>query len=297
MDLKQLSMFVTVARTGGFAAAAAVLDIGPSTVTRAIARLEESLGARLFHRTTRSVTLTEAGQQFLAQVEPSLESLDAAAESVRPGSAALSGTLRISASTSFGQRVLAPVLSLFCKEHEGLTVDLVLSDSLIDVVGERIDVAIRHGVLRDSSLVAQKLMPVSYRLVASPEYLAINNPIRSPRDIVEHTCLTYPYEAFRCAWRFEKAQATQTIPLAAKLTVSNALALNECAKSGLGLALLADWVVDQEIARGDLAAVLPEWTVSGGGVDEHPALWVVTPSRAYTPEKARSFIQFFKNHI
>ena len=297
MDLNQLRIFVAVANAGGFAAAADALDVTPSTVTRAITRLETSLGVRLFNRTTRSVSLTEAGEIFLAQISPSLNEIDAAAEFARKGRTELTGTLRVSASVSFGQHIIAPALPSFHRDHPNLAVDLMLSDAVSDLVADRIDVAVRHGTLQDSSLVARRLANVTYRLVASPDYLRDTAPIETPSDIARHTCLTYPYAAFRSTWRFQRGGSQQDIDLHAKMRVSNASALAVCAKSGLGLALLADWLVDPDIQDRTLVPVLPDWSVSGGGGDEDPALWIVTPSRLFVPAKTGAFLEFLKRRV
>ncbi|MEL7312958.1 MAG: LysR substrate-binding domain-containing protein [Pseudomonadota bacterium] len=297
MELQQLRLFVAVADAGGFAAAAHALNLAPSTVTRSIAALEQSLGVRLLNRTTRSVSLTEAGTRYLSQVTSGLDALDEAAEMARADTSELSGTLRVGASVSFGQSVIAPALRSFCLAHPELGIDLVLSDSVTDVVAERLDVAIRHGTLDDSSLVAQRLAGVSYRLVAAPEYLAHARPIDGPESLPDHACLTYPYEAFRASWRFQCGRASRDIPIRPKIKVSNAAALLTCAESGMGLAILADWLVDARIEAGALVEVLPDWKVTMGGATTESSLWAVTPSRAFMPRKTRTFIAFLKDRV
>ena len=186
MDLTQLKAFLAVTEAGGFAAAADTLDVAPSTITRAVANLEASLGVRLFQRTTRSVVLTEAGQHFLNRVSPALDELDAAADLARQRNMELSGTLRVSASVSFGQYVIAPNLHRFAAQHPNLNVDLALSDEVTDLIADRIDIAVRHGDLADSSLIARRLARVSYRCVASPCYLEKSEPITHPKDVARH---------------------------------------------------------------------------------------------------------------
>ncbi|MEO0366532.1 MAG: LysR substrate-binding domain-containing protein [Pseudomonadota bacterium] len=292
-----MRLFVAVADAGGFAAAAHALDLAPSTVTRSIAALEHSLGVRLLNRTTRSVSLTEAGERYLSQVAPGLDALDEAAEVARADTSELSGTLRVGASVSFGQNVIAPALPAFCRANPELSIDLVLSDSVTDVVAERLDVAIRHGALDDSSLVAQRLASVSYRLVASPEYLNHADPIKSPESLSDHACLTYPYEAFRASWRFQRGRASREIRVRPQIKVSNAAALLACAESGMGLAILADWLVDVRIEAGALIEVLPNWKVNIGGATTESSLWAVTPSRAFVPRKTRTFVAFLKDAV
>lgn len=294
MEIGQLRIFVSVANAGGFAAAADALDLTASKVTRAVAKLETSLGVRLLNRTTRTVSLTEAGQDFLTRIVPTLDEIDAAAELARRGTADLTGVLRVGASVSFGQTVIAPALPKFRAEHPHLAIDLILSDAMTDIVADRVDVAVRHGALDDSTLIAQKLKHVSYRLVSSPGYLSEAKPIRSPADIAHHPCLTYPYPAFRSEWRFQRGSQQKDIEIHPMMRVSNAAALAACVTSGMGLALLADWLVDRDIEEGRLVNVLPDWSASGAGTESDPALWIVTPSRAFVPAKTKAFVEFLK---
>ena len=294
MEIAQLRILLAVSNAGGFAAAADALDLTPSNVTRAVAKLETSLGVRLLNRTTRTVSLTEAGQDFLTRIVPTLDEIDAAAELARRGTADLTGVLRVSASVSFGQSVIAPALQRFRVEHPHLTIDLILSDAMTDIVADRVAVAVRHGALDDSTLIAQRLRRVSYRLVASPGYLSEAEPIRSPADIEHHPCLTYPYPAFRSEWRFQRESQQEDIEIQPMMRVSNAAALAACATSGMGLALLADWLVDRDIEEGRLVNVLPGWSASGAGTDSDPTLWIVPPSRAFVPAKTKAFVEFLK---
>ena len=297
MELYQIRSFIAVARSGGFASAADTMDVAPSSVTRAVAKLETSLGLRLFNRTTRSVTLTEAGESFLARVSPSLDEIDAAVDVARSGSAELSGTLRVGASVSFGQTVIAPRLSKFNAAHPNLTVDLILSDTVTDIIADRIDVAVRHGALSDSSLIARRLASVTYRLVASPDYLERSPEIIQPSDLRDHNCLTYPYSAFRSSWLFSLDGAEEEIDIKPIARISNAAALAACVKSGMGLALLADWLVDEDLANGSLVNALPEWSSRGAGNESDPSLWIVTPSRSFVPAKTQAFVRFLRASI
>ena len=208
MEISQLKAFAAVAQAGGFAPAAAALDVAPSSVTRAVANLEQSLGIRLFQRTTRTVTLTEEGVRFLDRILPALEEIDAAVDNLSDSGTEFSGNLRIAASVSFGQMVLAPRIKQFTEHNPFVTIELILSDTVTDLISERIDVAIRHGELSDSTLIARRLCDVQYRLVASPDYLSKAKKITRPADIVNHPCLTFPYESFRSSWLFSKRGKT-----------------------------------------------------------------------------------------
>ena len=297
MELYQIRCFIAVSRSGGFAAAAQQMEVAPSSVTRAVAKLETSLGLRLFNRTTRTVTLTEAGETFLARISPGLNEIDAAVDLARTGSTDLSGTLRVAASVSFGQSVIAPRLAAFNTAHPQLTVDLILSDTVSDIVADRIDIAVRHGALNDSSLIAQRLASVTYRLVASPDYLKRSPTITQPSDLRDHACLTYPYSAFRSSWLFSRDGAEEEIDIQPVARISNAAALAACVKSGMGLALLADWLVDDDLAAGNLVQVLPAWSSMGVGTDMNPSLWIVTPSRSFVPTKTQEFAHFLRSCV
>ena len=298
MELAQLRAFVEVARSGGFAAAAETRNTAPSSITRGVAALERSLGVRLFQRTTRRVSLTEEGERFLARVGAALEELDSAKEEVAGSANALSGRIRVSASVSFGQHVIAPRLDAFSTQHPDLAVDLLLSDSTVDLIGERIDLAVRHGALADSSLIAQRLKTVQYRLVASPVYLESAPPITHPNDVSQHRCVTFSYPAFQSHWRFRDAEgAPLDVRIEAHVTLSNALAIAECVRRHMGLALLADWMVDESIASGTLTAVLPEWAVGGVQHASDAALWLVLPSRAFVPAKTVRFAEFLRECV
>ena len=294
MELYQIRSFVAVARSGGFAAAADQLEVTPSSVTRAVAKLEKSLGLRLFNRTTRSVILTEAGEAFLARISPGLDEIDAAVDMARTGSEELSGTLRVGASVSFGQSVIAPRLSEFCAAFPNLTVDLILSDTTTDIIADRIDVAVRHGTLSDSSLIAQRLATVTYHLVASPDYLQRMPKIKMPTDLRDHICLTYPYSAFRSSWLFARQGEEESIDIRPIVRITNAATLATCVKSGMGLALLANWLVEDDLTNGNLINVLPDWSARGAGLGSDPSLWIVTPSRSFVPAKTNAFVQYLR---
>ncbi len=297
MDLLHLKTFLSVARTGGFAAAAQERNVAPSSVTRAISKLEESLGVRLFQRTTRRVSLTDAGEAFLARITPALEEIDAASHEARTGDKSPSGALRVTASTSYGQIVIAPLLEQFHCLYPDISLDLLLSDAIIDLVGERIDIAIRHGKLEDSSLIVRRLQPVEYWLVASPEYLARHPKIRRPEDISRHRCISFTYQHFTKLWRFSRKSDDIGVIVGPFLKISNAVALAECARRGMGLTLLADWTVGADVEAGHLVHILPSWSVRASANLDDNIVSLVTPSRSYVPAKATAFIEFLKDRI
>ncbi|MEM7255943.1 MAG: LysR substrate-binding domain-containing protein [Pseudomonadota bacterium] len=295
MELHQLKAFTAVANARGFTAAAAALGVAPSSITRAVAGLEKTLGVRLFQRTTRSVTLTEAGQRFYDRISAALEEINAAVEQVDETQSVITGNLRVAASVSFGQVILAPVIKQFIDANPQISIELVLSDAAADLVSDGIDLAVRHGALSDSSLIARRLCDVSYRLVAAPDYLNRAPAIKHPRDINAHRLITYPYPSFRSQWKFERGTKQQVVNIEPAIRISNASALLACARSGGGLALLADWLVDQDLRAGDLVRVLPGWAASGDNLNA--ALWMITPSRQFVPARTKALIRFIQQVV
>lgn len=297
MELSQLKAFIAVADAGGFAPAASAMDVAPSSTTRAVAKLEDSLGVRLFQRTTRSVTLTEAGMRFRDRIAPALDEIEAAVDHIDESSMRASGQLRVAASVSFGQKVIAPSLPQFVKKYPDIRVELVLSDSLTDIVSERIDVAVRHGLLPDSSMIARRLSDVRYRLVAAPAYLKKTKKLKLPQDLSQHSCLTFPYASFRSQWRFTKKNKHVFVPVEPTVTISNAMALSTCIQSGMGFGLLADWLVKDDLESGKLVEVLPTWTAAGADFEQDASLWMVTSSRQFVPSKTKAFVSFLESVI
>ncbi len=290
MKVDDLTIFVAVYRAGGFAAVAHERGVAPSSISRAIASLEARLETRLFQRTTRTLTPTEAGDAFYARIAPVLEELDAAHAELIDHTREPVGLLRVTASVSFGQIMIAPRLDAFRAVFPRIILELVLSDRPIDLIAERIDVAVRHGRLTDNASMSRKLMDVRYHLVASPRYLANAPPVQSPDDITAHRTASFSYEAFRNMWRFRRGDHVRDVAISPSLIVTNAVALAQCVRDGAGLALLADWTIRDDLANGALVDVLPEWISSG--VDMDPSIWLMFPSRAFMPAKTRVFLDF-----
>ncbi len=293
MDVSALDVFVEVMRQGSFAAVARDRDVDPSSISRTIAALEKELGMRLFQRTTRRLSPTEAGMIYFELMEPLLAEMQQAIAIAADISGQPQGTLRVTASVSFGQRCLVPLLPAFRQQYPDLAVDLLLTDAVVDLLAERIDVAVRLGILADSSLIAQRLMPTHYRVCASPHYLQARGRPQHPSDIAQHECLRFPFAGFRSRWIFQDAQgALSEIPVQGSVVISNALALQQCAIAGLGLALLPNWLIDAELQSGDLIDVFPNYQVTA--TEFHTAAWLVFPSRTYMPLKVKVFLDFLK---
>lgn len=295
MDLKVLKTFIEVMRQGSFAAVAREHNIDPSSISRAISGLEQELGVRLFHRTTRKLSPTEAGLNYCDRIAPLLEEMQQAVELVTE-SEQPKGTLRVTASVSFGLKCIVPLLAEFEALYPELSIELLFTDSRLDLVMERIDLAIRLGQLDDSTLIAQKLMGTRYAVCGSPNYLEQHSQLKQPQDITQHNCLLFPLAGFRTRWIFRDARGARLeIPIKGRTIISNAVGLQECAIAGMGLALLPQWLTDTEIKAGRLIKVLPDYDVTA--TTFNPSAWLVYPSRRYIPLKVKVLIDFLKLHL
>jgi len=291
-----LQLFVEVMRQGSFVAVARDRNLDPSSVSRAIAGLEEELGIRLFQRTTRQLSPTEAGMTYFERIEPLVKEMQQAIDLATDVSGQPKGTLRITASNSFGPKCIVPLLPDFSRLYPDLTVDLLLTDAIIDLFAGRIDLAVRLGRLPDSTLIAQQLMQTRYCVCASPQYLQQSGIPQKPSDLEHHNCLLFPLPGFRSRWIFrDRNGKLSETPVQGRTIISSAIALQQCAIAGMGLALLAHWLINDDLQTGTLINVFPEYDVTA--TDFSTAAWLVYPSRAYAPLKVRVFIDFVKQHI
>jgi DNA-binding transcriptional LysR family regulator len=296
MDTDDLSILIDVVRAGSFAAAAKVRGNDPSTVSRAVAALESQLGARLFQRSTRRMALTEAGESFVARVAPLVEELDRARAAVRADGVRPAGRLRITASVTFGQECILPLLGDFRARHPGIAVEAVFTDRYTDLVAERIDLAIRLAPEVEGDVIVSRLMPTRYRVVASAAYLRHAGPVDTPVDLGSHRLLLFGQAPFRTRWLFRRdGGAVTEVPVAGDIVLSPPLALRDAARAGWGAAMLPDWLVDSDIAAGRLDRVLPGWQVTATTFDT--GAFMVYPSRSYLPGKVRAMIDFLREAV
>lgn len=296
MDIEALDIFTETARASSFSVVARRHGVDPSSISRSIAALEQELGLRLFQRSTRRLALTEAGQVFLDRIEGVTDAVAAATDAARGVGQEPAGSLRLTASVAFGQAVLVPLLPLFRAAYPRLALDLLLSDANYDLVADRIDLAIRLGPAMRGEVIAAKLFDTQYRLCASPSYLAAAAALDCPRDLAAHRCLRFDLPEFRSPWRFRRGDGpVEDVPVEGDITISNALALRDCAISGMGPALLPDWLIAPELAAGRLVRCLPDWRVAAHSFDT--AAWMIYPSRSFLPHKVRVTIDFLRRHL
>ena len=259
-DFEGWAIFARVIERGSFAGAADALGVSRATVSKAVARLEARLGVTLIHRTSRRIAPSEAGRAALARARRMLEEGEAADAEVAAGSASPRGLIRLSAPMSFGVAHVGPLLPAFAARYPDVTVDLHLSDALVDLVGGGFDLAIRIAALPDSSLRARRLCPVTRPLVATPAYLDRHGRPSHPRDLERHLGLLYTNLPQPDLWRFRHprlGEATVRIPSRAR--ANNGEVLLPLLMAGEGMAYFPDFLVWRELAEGRLEEVLPEW--------------------------------------
>lgn len=281
--LGDLDVFARVVTTGSMSAAGRSLDLSPAVVSKRIRRLEERLGVRLLQRTTRQIALTQAGQGFFERVTAILASVEEAEAFVAEGADTVRGTLRVSAPTSFGRMHIAPHLKAFLDRHPALTLDLVLSDALVDIVGEGFDLAIRIAELDDSSLVARRLAPNHRVLCASPDYLARAGTPESVADLAHHVLLAHN----TAEWRLEGPRGPETVRVHGPVRTNSSEVVREAVLAGIGIALRSTWDLGPELKDGRLVRVLPAFAGS-----RRVAVHAVYPSRRHLEAKVRAFVDY-----
>ncbi len=296
MHLDTLKLFVEVARRGSFASVARDHNAEPSSVSRAIAVLEKDLGFRLFQRSTRHMSLTEAGTIYLERIDALLRDLDRARDLAATISLGPAGTLRITASVAFGTVCLVPLLPQFRKAYPAVEVELLLSDANLDLVAERIDIAIRLSSEIETDVVRVKLMDTRYHVCAAPSYINAHGKPKAPGEMQARGSILFNLPGYRDLWRFQhSAGAVEEVPVRGSLIISNALALHAATRLGLGPALLPDWLTAGDLASGVLVDLFPDFRVAATSFTT--AAWLLYPSRAFLPTKARAMIDFLKDQF
>ncbi len=277
--------FVVVVEQGSFARAADRLDQSVSSVSRQIADLEAHLDARLLNRTTRRLSLTEAGRDFHERSVQLLADLDEAEQAAGGGGATPRGTLKLTAPITYGVRVLAPRLASFAARYPDVRLDIELSDRAVDLVDEGFDLAVRIGAIRNPNLVARRVGETRLVCCASPAYLAARGTPATPADLARHACLTYEYAPVRSQWRFVDANgAEQIAKVAGPMHGNNGEMLAALAAQGAGVTLEPDFIVEPLIASGRLVPILAGYEVPP--IPIHAAY----PSRRHLSAKVRAFI-------
>lgn len=282
----KLILFADVIDSGNFSKAAKRRAVNRSLVSKQITALEKHLGVRLLHRTTRSLSLTDAGRavyQHACSLRDQLMETDALVASLRDD---VAGELRISSSTHFGRLHVLPVVEALSKDHPGLTVELRLEDRYVDIVGERYDVAIRVTEPDDSSLVARKLADNPFVMVASPAYLEHYGTPQTVEDLSDHRFVVYAGDyGANDSWSYQADAVIKSFTLNACLKVNDGYALLQCAQRGMGIALTPTFGSCDAVNNGSLLRVLPDLALTA-----FSPIYIMYPSRSHLPKKTRLFI-------
>lgn len=285
-----LTAFVSVVDHGGFAKAARGMGLATSSLTRQVNALEDHLGTQLLNRSTRRVTLTDAGARYYEQATRILEDLEDANRSIGEVDGPPRGLLRISIPVAFGRLHLSQVISSFLKSCPDIELDLMMTDSVVNLVEDRVDLAIRIGKLEPSSLIAQKIAPHRRVVCASPDYLAEHGEPRRPADLARHSCLTFAYARGDQSWRLNSPSGQEEVRVRSNLRANNSELLLEAAVDGAGLILMPTWLVGRDIEAGRLRAVLTDWEASPAGPDT--AIYAVYLPNRRGSKKVHAFIDF-----
>ncbi|WP_042291313.1 LysR family transcriptional regulator, partial [Paraburkholderia mimosarum] len=265
-DFEGLAMFAKVAEEGSFAAAARAMGVSVATVSRGVARLEDRLGARLFNRTSRQLSLTEFGRTICEKAGEIYRQAEEAESAAREMSVQPRGLVRLAVPMSFGLRWVAPLLPAFLRAYPEVSIDLHLSDASVDLVADGFDAALRIAALPDSSLVARRLCPVTQFVVASPAYLKREGRPAHPRELADRPCLSYAYRARSDLWRFTNAAGEEEpVKPTGPLRVTNSDALLPTLLDGLAIAELPEFIAGEYLADGRLEAILTDWSLTKGG--------------------------------
>lgn len=293
MDLESLRLFVRAAEKLNISAAGRDLGLAPAVASARLAKLEREVGAELLHRSTRKVSVSIEGEEFLPFAREILAQRDAAMAALGQGRPNASGTIRFAASSSFAQLYIAPILPEFLERHPEINLDLRLSDAQFDLLEGSFDLALRSGVLDDSSLKARKLADASDILCASPEYLARAGSPGSPGELANHSLLAFRQLEDQVELLCNGMRKTVTMQGDhTRIELDDGASQRLATKAGLGISLNARWNVDNELCDGSLVEVLPEWEV----VSDR-ALWLVYPKSNVLTAKVRVLIDFLVEKI
>ncbi|BBP96510.1 LysR family transcriptional regulator [Burkholderia sp. SFA1] len=284
LDLLDVGLFMRAAALANLSAAAREFGLSPAVASARIAGLERMLGARLLHRTTRRVSVTQEGEIFAAHARELLDAAETARASVGRAREQPHGRLRVTMPSSLGRQHISPLIPAFLRQYPGVAVELRMTDQIVDLVDEGIDLAIRIGALKDSTLVAKKLASNRRVLCASPAYLAAHGTPRHPADLAQHECVIL---ADQRDWSFVTPTGVFDVRVSGRLVTDNGEVIRDALAAGIGIGLKSTWSVAPLIASGELVTVLDDYPLA-----REVAIWAVYPSRAFVPPKTLAFIGF-----
>ncbi len=289
--LGAMEMFVRIVETGNFSAVARQLGTTQPTISKQLTALEKQLRTRLLNRSTRSLSLTEAGATYYERCRRIIDEVREAEGALGQLQSALTGTLHVNGSIALGQIFLAPLVLRFQRRYPELAVELSLSDRYIDLVEEGVDVAVRIGRLADSNLVARRLGSTRRVLVATPAYLAAHGTPAKPEDLAHHSCLLYAYLSSGNEWTFNGPEGEIRVRVHGNFKANNGEAIRQALLANVGVAMSPDWLIHDKLESGEVVALLPEFAPPPLDIN------AVHPSGRHVSTKVRTFIEFLQNEF
>lgn len=290
-SLSALPFFIEVVKCGSFSKAADRLNITKSAVSKRVNQLETSLGIKLLHRTTRKLTLTEAGNRYYQAGLASLEVISDAENEIKALQVSPAGKLRVNVPTSFGISQVSPILPKFLRMYPSISVDLVLSDTKKDLIGEGFDLALQTGELPDSTYIAKKLAPLNSVVCGAKNYIKEKGMPSVPADLMDHNCLLYAHHTNIAEWVFMKQSEKEIIKISGNFVTNVSDALVSAAIDSAGLARLPTFLASSHILSGTLTPVLTDYTMPSKD------LYAVYPDRKFVPEKVKVFLKFLVDNF
>ena len=291
--INRLSYFNCVVETGSISQASKSLDVQPSSISRQLAALERELGVRLLNRTTRNIGLTEAGRKYYEYSQRIVAELEDAKRAVNDLQENPQGTLRLSMTVGFGESVILPLIPLFKKQYPNINTELELTERVVDLVDENIDVAIRSGRLPDSTLVSKHLVDNNFIVCASPGLIAEYGEPASPFELERFSCIRYSYRGWR-EWFLMDEQVTK-LSIGEGVSINSVNGQKQLLLNHAGLALIPLWAVKDELEKGTLVNVLPQYTLSP--YEEMSSTYAIYLKRELISPKTRVFLDFLVHHI
>lgn len=289
MNIEHLKLFVRIAVTQNISLAGKEFGLSPAVSSAHINKLEEKLGVKLIHRTTRKVALTEEGQEFLPHAKQVLEAIDVACASVGSGNIDPRGTLRITAPSSFGHMHIVPALKNFLGLYPKLKVDLHFSDSVIDIIEGGFDVAIRNSAMQDSSMIARKLAKDNRIVCASPDYITVYGEPETPEELKDHSCIQLMNID---TWLFDDKKTPKRIKINSKLSIDNGESVKNACADGIGISVCSKWVAYKELNEGRLVQILKDYPLKN-----ETDIWAVYPGTRLLAPKVRVFINYLLGYF
>lgn len=290
-QIEDIAVYTTVVDQGSFSGAGRLLGLSKSAVSKRVDRLERSLGTKLLQRSTRSLSMTEAGRSIHEKAAQSIALLDEARNQVSNLAETPRGTIKMTTSVAFGKLCIAPLLPAFLKQYPQIKVQLALFDRTVDLAEEGFDLAIRLTKTPPELLVAKPLMSIDYVLCASPAYLD-EKTITSPIDLTNLNCLSYGYQKLANEWAFQKDDQIEMVKVSGNLVVNSSEVVRDLMLDGVGIGLVARYAVEKDLRTGNLKEVISEWIPTGSFNQTAYAIW---QPQIHLPPKIRLFVDFLNS--